>query len=143
MDIFQGKASYLYRSVTNFVLLTYLSRCPRSYNNQRRVCCKFLSSKLSVVAEKWTLIAQTREATSMGLVHFKAWLFWYLQFRSLVPCSAVWPRRSSVPLPCQVTSKLLLKFFPNTIQEWSSERANRTSFLFKSWQAADTPYETP
>lgn len=63
--------------------------------------------------------------------------------RSATPALTVWPLRSSLPLPCQVTSAVCSPLGPNTTQAWSSDRARWTSRRPRAWQAPTTAKATP
>uniref|UniRef100_A0A6B0UHA3 Putative secreted protein n=1 Tax=Ixodes ricinus TaxID=34613 RepID=A0A6B0UHA3_IXORI len=99
-----------------------------------------MSSALSVAAAMVGLMADTKAATSVALVH---WMAWPLRYSQLLSWGMGWPRRSSLPLPCQVTSAVSELSGPKVTQAWSSERARWTSVQPSAWQAATTANATP
>lgn len=77
----------------------------------------------------------------VGFIFFSVDCSW-LTF-SFTPAVTVCPRRSSLPLPCQVTSAVSSPFLPKMTQAWSSDSARWTSFSPNTWQAAITANATP
>ncbi len=89
------------------------------------------------------LTEETMAATSEWRSQTTGWPARYSQEDLALSMSTGWPRLSSFPLPCQVTSAVEVPSLPNTTQAWSSDSARWIPGAPSSWQAATTAKATP